>query len=226
MLGNNQVGFQVGSYDHHTSLTIDPVLTSSTYFGGAGNDSAYGVAVDASGSIYVTGETQSTTLPSLDPKQASLIGTSEVFISKFDSTGQNLLYTSYLGSQIGGGTNAGHAIAVDASGNAFVVGTTSATDYPVTQGAYQSSLRGASNAFVTELGAKGDSLVLSSYFGGSGNDQALGVALGAALPAPPRQQGPFGLRARPRRVICPRATRYRALPNWDQVNKASALLSI
>ena len=69
-MGNHQVGFQVGRYDHSKPLVIDPVLSYSTYLGGRARRRGYGIAVDGAGNAYVTGYTDSTNFPTENPLQA------------------------------------------------------------------------------------------------------------------------------------------------------------
>ena len=92
------VGFQLASYDHAKPVVIDPVLLYSTYLGGSGDDRrGYAIAVDAAGSAYVTGQTQSTNFPTANPLQATINGTSDAFVTKLNAAGSHLLYSTYLG---------------------------------------------------------------------------------------------------------------------------------
>src|SRR5207249_1012750 len=145
-----RVGFRVTAYDPSRPLVIDPVIIYSTYLGGVGNDNASAVAVDAAGNAYVTGITSSTiNFPTTAGAfQTTLGSTHKAFVTKFNPTGAALVYSTYLG---GSGTERGHGIAVDALGNAYVTGRTSATDFPTTADAFQSTLGGNSDAFVTKL---------------------------------------------------------------------------
>jgi photosystem II stability/assembly factor-like uncharacterized protein len=101
----------------------------STYLGGSSYDTGSAIATDMSGNAYVTGSTASADFPTSNPIQPSLIGVgSDIFITKFNSTGTSLVYSTYLG---GVGVEAADGIAVDAAGNAYVVGTTSSPDFPL-----------------------------------------------------------------------------------------------
>jgi hypothetical protein len=99
LLGNNEVGFQVGAYDASKSLVIDPVLSYSTYLGGSGNDYGTGIAVDGSGNAYVTGYSVSTNFPTtagtFDTSYAG--GTYDAFVTKLNASGAALEYSTYLG---------------------------------------------------------------------------------------------------------------------------------
>ena len=155
--GNQQVGFEVGRYDHGKPLVIDPVLSYSTYLGtGIGSS----IAVDSSGSAYVTGTTFSTNFPTKHPLQANNAGEEDVFVTKFNANGSALVYSTYLG---GSSFDWGTSIAVDPAGNAYVAGFTSSTDFPTSHAAQPSYGGGTYDAFVTVINAAGSawSILLS-----------------------------------------------------------------
>jgi len=147
-------------------------LVYATYLGGSENDTAAGVALDPSGNIYVTGQTQSANFPTLNPLQASS-SESDAFVVKMSVSGQ-VQYSTYLG---GTGLNNGTAIAADAAGNAYITGFTDAPDFPVTTNAYQGVNNGSYDAFVATLNAYGSSILNATYLGGSGSDIGYGIAL-------------------------------------------------
>ena len=160
----HQVGFQVAAYDESRPLIIDPVLAYSTYLGGSGAfDYGLGIAVDGAGDAYVTGQTTSSDFPTtMGAFQTSSGGNEDVFVTKLNSTGSGLVYSTYLG---GNGTDIGYGIAVNATGNAYVTGQGSA-NFPTTLGAFQTTLGGCSYAvFVTKLNPAGSGLVYSTYLG-------------------------------------------------------------
>jgi hypothetical protein len=167
--GNGQVGFQVGAYDHRAPLVIDPVLVYSTYLGGSGDNHGFGIAVDGSGDAYITGQTSSTNFPTTPGAfQTTSGGGYYVFVSKLNASGTALVYSTYLG---GTGTDSGNltGIAVDSAGDAYVTGSTTAINFPTTQGAVQTSLgQSTGAAFVTKLNATGSGLVYSTYLHGTG----------------------------------------------------------
>lgn len=117
----------MAAYDHRESLTIDPSLDYSTYLGGGGNDSGYGIAVDSSGNAYVTGSTNSSDFPTTAGALQTAFGGAytDAFVSKLNSNGSALVYSAFLGGDIiDYGNSIGYAIAVDSSGNAYVTGDT------------------------------------------------------------------------------------------------------
>lgn len=182
LLDGKTVGFRVGTYDKSKTLVIDPELSYSTYLGGNGQDTGYGIAVDSAGSAYITGSTASANFPTANAFQSAinhtLAYTTDAFVTKLSADGSTFLYSTFLG---GSSSDFGSAITVDASGSAYVAGYTFSSDFPVTSGALQTTFRGGSlehgDAFVTKLSADGSSLVYSTYLGGSDDDEGHGIAL-------------------------------------------------
>jgi len=167
---NQQVALALGDYDTTRTLVIDPVLSYSTYLGGTGVDRINGIAVDAAGNTYVTGQTWSDDFPTTTdavqpaPAPGSLI--QDAFVAKLDPTGATLLYATYLG---GNAYDVADSIAVDAAGNAYVVGATGSADFPL-QNALQPAHAGGFDLFVAKLNPTGSELVYSTYLGGSTNE--------------------------------------------------------
>jgi hypothetical protein len=153
-------------------------LVYSTFLGGSGADTGFGVAVDSSGNAYVTGSTQSPNFPiptGATPAQSLNAGSTDAFVSKLDFTGATLLYSTYLG---GTKADVAQSIKVDGSGNAYVAGYTFSSDFPVVSPiqAVNNAAPNA-NAFVAELNSSGSAFTFSTYLGGSGDDRAFGLAL-------------------------------------------------
>jgi len=164
----NQIGFEVASYDASRPLVIDPELIYSTYLGGSGDDYAAGVAIDASGNAYATGYTSSTDFPTKNAFQKNYGGgQDDAFVTKIDSAGTSIVYSTYMG---GSDFDGGFGIAVDSSGAAYLTGETSSTDFPL-MNPIQKTLLGGVDAFVTKLDATGSALVYSTYLGGNSTDQ-------------------------------------------------------
>lgn len=169
---NNKIGFELGQYDRSKQLVIDPVLAYSTYIGGNDYDSGFGVAVDASGNIFVAGTTSSTNFPTTNAFQSQNAGFEDIFIAKFNPSGTSLIYSTYLG---GHGDDNCENLALDSAGNAYLTGFTASSAFP-TKNAIQTKRTGGQNVFLSKLDPSGN-LLFSTYYGGSGIDQAYGLAV-------------------------------------------------
>jgi uncharacterized repeat protein (TIGR01451 family) len=175
-----EIGFQIDAYDRTEPLVIDPTLVYSTYLGGGGDDSGSSLAIDNSGNVYVTGTTASVNFPTKAPAFANNKGLADIFVTKIDPTGANIIYSTYIG---GSGLDRADGIAVDASGNAFLVGRvdSTSTDFPTTAGSVGPAYRGGDfDGFVLKLNPQGSGLIYSSFIGGEENDSVEGVAVDAA----------------------------------------------
>ncbi|MGA8271225.1 MAG: choice-of-anchor D domain-containing protein [Candidatus Sulfotelmatobacter sp.] len=166
------IAFHVAQYDSSKPLVIDPVLVYSTYLGGSGDDQPEGIAVDSTGSAYVTGYTDSTDFPLANPGSVPA-GSTHVFIAKLDATGSNLVYADYLG---GNGYDYGFALVLGSSNEVYLTGSTTSSNFP-TVNPYQGTYPGSYNVFLTKVSADGSSLLYSTYLGGSGSDQPASIAL-------------------------------------------------
>jgi hypothetical protein len=176
--GGHRVGFHVAPYDRGRPLIIDPVLVYSTYLGGSGFDFGRAIAVDVSGNAYITGGASQADFPTTPGAfDTSVNGQDEAFVTKLDPTGSSLVYSTYLG---GSGFDRGFGITVDATGSAYVTGQTSSSNFPTTALAFDSTLDGFSDVFVTRLDPTGSALIYSTYIGGSGSfngDVGFGIAV-------------------------------------------------
>lgn len=142
-------------------------LVYSTYLGGTSNDQGVGIAVDAYGNAYVTGEANSVDFPIKNAFQSSnrSVSAANAFVTKLDPEGNALVYSTYVGGSV---NDSASAIAVDAQDHAYVTGITTSTDFPL-KNAFQKKLKNAcGNAFITKLDAPGNEVVYSTYLGGSG----------------------------------------------------------
>ncbi|MGA8677168.1 MAG: SBBP repeat-containing protein [Candidatus Acidiferrales bacterium] len=185
---DHEVRFSIAGYDHTRPLTIDPVLTYSTYIGGEALDFATGIALDAAGDAYIAGSTTSTKFPSMNPVSPTApldLSLGTAFVSELNPAGTALLYSTYLGGSgntvLGEGAN---AIAVDGSGNIYVTGFTGSSDFPLSTSPFQStppaSVTSAGAAFVTKLAPSASGLAqlaYSSYLGGNVLDSGQGIAV-------------------------------------------------
>jgi hypothetical protein len=168
------VSFQVATYGHTRPLVIDPILVYSSYLGGSVGDSSRGIAVDATGAVYVTGTTGSIDFPMASSPQSarSLHGTA--FVTKINPAGSAIVYSTYLG---GGSSDLGLGIAVDATGAAYVTGSTFSSDFP-TVSPFQPD-QPDYDAFVTKIDPAGSALVYFTYLGGESNDEGRAIAVDA-----------------------------------------------
>ena len=186
----NQVGFEIGDYDHTRNLVIDPVLVYSTYLGGTGNEACSAIntsglpqprcpaiAVDGAASAYIAGSTTSNLFPGTTtgtPFQTTLNGTANVFVTKLDSTGSAILYSTYIG---GDGVDLTGGIVIDSAFNVDLTGTTTSTNFPTSRGYQDTPVSTGTHAFVTQLNSTGTALGYSTYLSGDGTDTATGIAV-------------------------------------------------
>jgi hypothetical protein len=169
---NRQVTFKLGVYDKRQPIVIDPLLTYSSYLGGTGGDEGVGIAVDAAGAAWITGNADSADFPvTADAMQPATFGNGDIFITKVSPDGTALIYSTYAG---GSGVDQATGIALDPLGNAYVSGLTQSANYPVSAGAFQSNLGGDQSAFVTALDQSGG-LIYSTYVGA--DSSAVGIAV-------------------------------------------------
>ncbi len=158
-----------------------PILYFS-YAGGTGNDIPLAMALDSSGNIYITGTTNSTDFPTAG-SAIQTAGAGSNIVSGFvlelnpglSSGTSSLVYSSYLGGTTG--NQSANGIALDASGNIYIIGTTNATDFPVSSTAYQSTLNGLQDAFLCKIAPTSSTLAYSTYLGGELEDDGRGIAI-------------------------------------------------
>jgi hypothetical protein len=155
-------------------------LLYAGYIGGSGQDSGFGIAVDADGNAYITGLTglgsTEATFPVVGgPDLTYNGGVYDAFVAKVKADGTGLLYAGYIG---GSGEDQGTSIAVDTDGNAYVTGFTTSTEatFPVLVGPNLIQ-NGGQDAFVAKVNADGTGLLYAGYIGGSGEDSGNGIAV-------------------------------------------------
>ncbi len=158
--------FKIGDYRKDLELIIDPLL-ASTYVGGSMNDIPYAMTLDSSDNIFITGETASLDYPTTVGAYSTT--SSYMFISKFNSDLTSLVASTFFG---GSSTTLPFAIKANTLGEIVVTGNTSSPDFPTTAGAYDNTLDGTSDAFVSKLSSDLSSLIASTYFGGTLGDVA------------------------------------------------------
>ena len=169
---NGDYGFAVGDYDHALPLTIDPLIRS-TYSGGGGQDVIRAMLVHpGSGDIYVTGSTLSINFPITTGAQTSNGGGTDAFVARYGSGLNNLVRATYYG---GGGGDQANAIAIlPSSGDIYIAGTTSSVSgLPNISG----TLNGPTDAFIARFDGALTTVFAARYYGGSGDEQALGLAV-------------------------------------------------
>ncbi|MBF0537365.1 MAG: SBBP repeat-containing protein, partial [Nitrospirae bacterium] len=171
---NRLISFKVANYNRKLPLVIDPVFQYSTYLGGSSGDQALAIAVDTLGSAYVAGRTISLDFPTVNPyRNSSSADYYDVFVSKFSKDGSSLVYSTYIGGSL---DDEARGIAVDTNGSAYITGSTHSQDFPIVN-AFQSSIHGWVDAFVTKLSSNGTTLLYSTYLGGTANDEANAIAV-------------------------------------------------
>lgn len=160
-------------------------LVYSSYLGGSEDDYGRGIAVDAAGNAYLAGRASSDDFPGVNQiSGACLLNSCSAFAAKINAAGDALVYSSRFGGS--SGSEQGHAIAVDGSGNAYITGETQSSDFPQVNpipGACRGSCGTGQNrdGFVTKIDAAGDALVYSSYLGGSGDDDGGALVCNASV---------------------------------------------
>ena len=187
LLSKDEIGLQIGPYNSGKPLVVDPALVYSGYLGGSGSDGALAAAVDSHGNAYVTGGTVSTDFPRTSGVvQPTYGGTGnckgpgdfscgDVFVTKFNSKGSALVWSTYLG---GSDKEVANTIFVDKNFNVYVAGETHSANFPVTPGAFQTSLKGSHDGFITKLNPTATALVYSTYLSGStGKNSVAGITV-------------------------------------------------
>jgi uncharacterized protein (TIGR03437 family) len=167
-----------------------------TYLGGLLDDTPTAIAVDGSGNVFVAGVTLSSNFPTTVGAFQRQFRGSEInnpffhlgdgFVTKLSPDASSLVYSTYLGAS---GDDSITALAVDSTGAAYVTGTTTSANYPVTAGAYQTRFTGPNNndfaeralgdAYLAKLDPTGGSLAFATFLGGTDDDGGFAVATGA-----------------------------------------------
>jgi hypothetical protein len=146
----------------------------STFLGGSFGEYGFGIAADQAGIAYIAGLTGSPDFPTTpDAFQPTKHGNTDAFVSKLTSDGSAFVYSTFLG---GTNENGAASIATDSRGNAYVTGSTSSTDFPI-MNAFQPTIGGLSDGFVTKITPDGKQFKYSSYLGGSLEDGGIGIAV-------------------------------------------------
>ena len=188
VVSGNRVKFQLPAYDHSRALVIDPVLSYSTFLGGSGDNFGNAIALDKSGNAYIAGGTTSSDFPATSGAfQSTYQGDNgsgyqgvvgDAFVTKLNSTGSQVIYSTYLGGSAG---DSAYGIVLDSSGNAYLTGSTNSFDFPETAGAWQPVCCGLNDVFVAKLNATGSALFYSTHIGvGGEGTRGFGIAVDSA----------------------------------------------
>lgn len=176
--GGGSLGINIEQYNDNETLLIDPIIFC-TYLGGNNYDHGRAIAIDSRGRPVIAGYTSSTDFPStkgvFEPIPRTLNGLSDVFVSKFDSLGKNLLFSTFIGGEL---DDYAEDIALDEFGNIYITGYTSRSGtFPTTDSAYQRVPGGGYDAIAVKLQPDGKDLIYSTLFGGPGDDFGQSIAL-------------------------------------------------
>jgi hypothetical protein len=177
-VSGNRVGFSIGSFDRSKPLVIDPVaapppaLTYSTFFGS--QEQPVALKLDSSSNAYIAGTALDADFPQTSGTNP---GSFDAFVAKISSSGSGLIYAVLIG---GVNEDRAYSLDIDSSGNAYLAGGTTSTDFPVSWIAYDKSLGGFMDAFVAKIGPNGNNKIYSTYVGGAAGDGAVGIAVDAA----------------------------------------------
>jgi hypothetical protein len=178
-----------GSYDTTYNGRVDAFVSKlaadgktllwSTFIGGGSEDYATGLALTAAGEATITGSTLSSNFPVTAGafQTTNNGGSGECFVARLSADGSRLVFATYLGAKAWDWAS---AVAVDGGGDAVVLGVTKSTDFPVTQGAYDTSLNGGGDGFVARLDRTGSTLSFATYLGSSGWDPLYDLVLDGA----------------------------------------------
>jgi hypothetical protein len=139
-------------------------LIYSTLIGGRSDDGNRSIVINSAGEAYIAGTTNSDNFPVLNPIQRTLGGLFDGYIVKINSTGNGLIYSTYLGGSADDQVN---GVALDSAENVYLTGGTLSANFPLVA-PMQSDLRGRTDAFITKINSSGDALIYSTYLGGRG----------------------------------------------------------
>ncbi len=165
---DNEIGFDVGSYNPARSFVIDPW---ATFYGGSGLDEGSGIDVDASGNVVITGATRSSNFPVQNAQQSTFAGDQDAILLKFNASGL-LQWATYYG---GSGYDHGFSVALMSNGNPVVTGWTTSTNFPL-QNPQQGTHGGGDDAILMRFSSSGVRQ-WASFFGGSGGERGHDIVI-------------------------------------------------
>jgi hypothetical protein len=180
--GNMTYGFDIlGDYQRDEILIIDPLvqLKYSTYIGGSNNEEGIDIMADNTGNSFVTGWASSSNFPTTPGAYDTSINGGffgDIFVLKFDQNGSAPIYSTFIG---GNGNDIGIGIVIDPAGNAYVAGQTDSSNFPFTQGAFDTSFNGTHDAVILKLNSTGSALIYSTFIGGNQWEVGFDIAIDA-----------------------------------------------
>ena len=171
--GIRAAGFVCEGWSREHTLVIDPLLWA-TFLGASREEEAQALALDSAGNPVVGGWTYSADFPTTPGAYDVTFngGYTDAFVAKMSADGSSLLWATFLGGGTGDGNDAIFGLALDGSGRISLGGSTYASDFPATAGAYDTTHNGAADAFVAKLSANGSLLLWATYLGGGDADHA------------------------------------------------------
>ena len=196
-LNGNTLGFNLGAYNKSKTLIVDPFLVFGSFSGSTTDNWGYTATYDSDGFLYSGGVANGIGYPTTNGAFQTVwngghgsVFPSDVTLSKYDTTGSFLVWSTYLG---GSGSELPHSMVVNNFDELFVYGTTGSSDFPITQNAFDATFNGGTNGtttsmninynsgsdiFISRISSNGTALQASTFVGGSGND---GLNQGAPL---------------------------------------------
>ena len=173
---DGSIGFEIEGPIRPDPLIIDPDLVFSTFIGGSLGDFINGLALAENGNIVVTGATNSLDFPrSANAAQSNNAGFLDTVVTMLRPDASEIVFSTYLG---GLSLDAPNGIAIMADGSISICGFTGSTNFPTSLNAIQANNNALPDAFVSQLSESGDTLLFSSYFGGSSDDNCTSMAAG------------------------------------------------
>lgn len=174
VLNGRQARFKLGNFDRTRTLVIDPAVAYAVVLPTEVSEqvSTTAIDVDAAGSAFLAGGTNSLSFPLQDPLQATIQASENGFVTKLSPDGSSLIFSTYLGT---GGTS---SLALTTDGSAVLTGLTFSAEFPLVGAAQPVFGGGGTDGFVTRVSPGGDQLAYSTYLGGSGNDVPAAIAAG------------------------------------------------
>ena len=194
-------------------------LVYSTYLGGSANDYANSMGLDPQGNIYIAGYSLSTDFPTVSPIQSGNAGDFDITLVKLNPSGTAIIFSTYLG---GSGLDHAYKVAVDPFGNAWLVGQTLSTNFPLVA-PIQGALAGSGDVFVSKIATCGVTLSPSAtVFQAAGGGGSLTIATSSECNWSISSDSPW-LVITPGSGTGPGAATYSVAPNSSGVARAGTL---